>query len=445
MLCSWVGVGLVLGLAAGCGKLLPDAQIGDETTSGTTSTGGSTTTTGADDTSVGDPTGPGSGSSATDTGSTDVTGATDTTGTTGTPDGCGDRMPMTGELCYVQDQFDLADAFCDIELGDVEGDGITDLVLLRCGVPSVITILGSGAGLVPPIFTDTSLSDNLLADSASEFALGDVIGQRQPDVVVPDQTGLVSFINSNATFESATAYLSADSFVQVETALVDGDALVDVLAATNDSFRLLSGQGLGAFSAGPSYDTLLSGIRIQPAHVDVDDQLDMLMLLTNSPQSQVQLFLDIGGGFVSAQTLMIPGAVTMAHGDLDDDSDVDLVATVQVGGPSDELQTFIYDEMNGYSLVGLGTPEIPDVVHMALADLDTDERDDLITVHWDGGMGSLRLARNVGDGAAFEEVETFTLPAEGAFLRIGDVNTDMMPDVVVVTTAGHVFQLLSDP
>jgi len=160
-----------------------------------------------------------------------------------------------------------------VAVGDLRGNGILDLVVtnagFECDDPSVGVLLGNGDGTFQPAVTyDTGGS------CAASVAVGDVNGDGIPDLIVANYcydncgypNGLVGVLlgNGDGTFQPAVTYDSGGEFAD-SVALGDlrGNGIVDVVVANewadgtggwkHGEVGVLLGNGDGAFQPAVSY------------------------------------------------------------------------------------------------------------------------------------------------------------------------------------------------
>jgi hypothetical protein len=231
-----------------------------------------------------------------------------------------------------------------IEGADLNGDGLTDLVLTNQGVRpgnerELSVLLSDGAGRF-----NTSEFDSGLRSPA--FSLGDFDGDDRPDIAMAGGSYVRIFYNDGAG-------RFGQSYADVA---VDGDLQL-VLR------------------------------RLMPADVNHDGKLDLVIATTGrtasgeSTSGALILVGDGAGGFTQ-KTLITTDWKNWLEGVADTDSDgaLDLLFP---GGPSDQTQLTV---MRGDGLGGFGPPLVTASIAsifpraFAVADFDTDNRLDVVSL-----------------------------------------------------------------
>lgn len=160
-----------------------------------------------------------------------------------------------------------------LSLGDVNGDGKTDLAISQTGpMGSIEVALGAGDG------TFASSTQVTTQTTVGGFALGDMNSDGKADLVVADDLRLRLFISQgNGTFaavsqDTALAYQSFRASALVGLHDLNGDASLDVLALNGFdlNFPILTGNGSGAFSerASPIFPSSPNVFSIGDANAD---------------------------------------------------------------------------------------------------------------------------------------------------------------------------------
>lgn len=213
--------------------------------------------------------------------------------------------------------------------GDVDGDGLLDLVTSRN------TGLGKFVGISNPTFPAGYNYGGAQADFDGDGDLDYAYngynfqqGLSSLHLAVNNGRGTYSF-NTPAVTLARDGLLSAGD--------LDGDGDIDLVhfSASSRPLAVLLNDGHGAFSVGPSYvvATSSSGVqvhRVVLGDVDGDGDLDMLVPTVYD----TTLWLNNGsGGFAKSSNSGLGYCSSMSVGDVDSDGDLDVL----VGGGSTQI------------------------------------------------------------------------------------------------------------
>jgi len=317
-----------------------------------------------------------------------------------------------------------------IAIGDLNGDGIPDLVIsngcainANCHVASpgiVSVLLGNGDGTF-----QTAVPYNTGGAAALSVAIGDVNRDGIPDLIVTNQCaqssspcplnglGFVGVLlgNGNGTFQTAVLY-GTGAIVPNSIAIADlnGDGIPDLAIAhsstsatnVNGGVSVLLGNGNGTFQAAVIYNSgAITANSVAIKDVNGDGIPDLVV--ANTSQSS---------------TVGSPGAVT-----------------VLLGNGNGTFQTAV-----SYSSGG------SQAVWAAVSDVNGDGIPDLVVANnclnigsgactVDGGV-SILLGN--GNGTFQSAVEFDSGGFEATSVAVGDVNGDGIPDLAVTNTCQSV-------
>jgi hypothetical protein len=317
----------------------------------------------------------------------------------------------------------LLDETRAVALGDVDGDGDTDILFGNVGQSRLL--LGDGAGGFVEA-TATHLPS--LADATQDFVLGDVDGDGDLDAFLAngepdyDFSGLAQpqqdrlLVNDGTgVFADATATnLPAVVEVSVDAALgdVDGDGDLDALVGTwfaSPRLYLNDGQGVFADATAANLPPLGFGHDVVLADLDGDGDLDALF--------GCDRILNDGTGSFSVGAPPLPCLFglfdSLAVGDVDGDGDVDVyVGARQQHRFAAQNRLYLNDGTGGLlDVTASRLPAFLDITRaVALGDVDGDADLDAIA-----GNGVFypdrqdRLLLNDGTGS-FSEVTAPDLP-----------------------------------
>ena len=326
-------------------------------------------------------------------------------------------------------------AAADAELGDLDGDGDLDAILVGGAtglfLPTQALLLGDGLGT----FTDATgnLPPTLLQSSSA--ALGDVDGDGDLDLLVgrvgtgfsgPAGEANALFLNGGAgTFSDASGQLPAHLDATADVALADftGDGAPDALIGNGpvcpppfcgfpvgSQNRLYEGDGLGGFLDVTGRLPAVADKTVALAVADVDGNGLLDVVAANAELEQNRLLLGIGGGQFNDATALLPPALDWtldaAVGDVDGDGNPDVVFAnlpstflVYAGGPGASAFTDVTASLTAQ-------PPDDELRSVALTDADGDGDLDLLV----GADQENRLYANLSRHVAVRAVPAVGRP-----------------------------------
>jgi Bacterial Ig-like domain (group 3)/FG-GAP-like repeat len=313
-----------------------------------------------------------------------------------------------------------------IQVADVNGDQIPDLLVINCSAPTasdycgkgpglIGVLLGNGDGTFQPVVTYRSGGSQ-----AASLAVADLNGDGIPDIVVANQcktsgcsaVGGVSILfgKKGGTFR-AQKVISSDGASKVLIGDLNGDGKPDLVIPTggNNSgaaqVEVLLGNGDGTFQPGTFYYApgILSPVDAVLADLNRDGKLDIVISGgTAQTKNKVTVLLGNGDGTFRTGTAFSPGGTFMVHSAVAD-------------------------------ITGDGKPDIVSAACTAQC------------VNADGTL-QLRVGQGNGLFPNFLTFDTGSLGATG--VAIGDLNGDLKPDVAVISFWGNTVSIFlndSDP
>jgi hypothetical protein len=308
-------------------------------------------------------------------------------------------------------------------VADLDGDGRDELMLGDSG-QSVTFFHNEGTGTFAPGVTYMTLGD-----VNADFAVGDVTGDGIVDVVVASQGEEITdlFVNrGDGTFDQRELNVGAQP-VSVALGDLDGDGRLDLVSTVLVDIAIALGTdaGLDQVVEYPVPTTLYSSLLDD---FDGDGELDALGIgVTGS-----SLWFGAGDGtfedrrdFPAAQLTFRSSA---ASGDVDGDGLPDLV------GVSADMTQVVVAHNNGDRTFRppVGYPYLGEPSSVALVDLDHDGRPEIVVAAM--LVPTISVFRNNGDGTFAPRVDLTTVsPARD--LTAADVDGDGDIDLVF-TTAG---------
>lgn len=219
---------------------------------------------------------------------------------------------------------DLPDRPLDAVSGDLDGDGHTDLVLLLADAddPGLTMLRGDGTGALS---SWTSFGpDSVVLD----IELGDVDQDGVLDIVgagVSTDDVRVFFGNGDGTFSAPLLLPGGDGVLAIAVGDIDGDGLPDIVncAEDDDEVRVHLGAGGGAFLAPVAWAVAAEPVDVALDDLDGDGVCELLVLCDGASLLEIHAFAPAGQTLLQT-TAVPPDATRILARDVDGDGDFDI-------------------------------------------------------------------------------------------------------------------------
>ncbi len=312
-----------------------------------------------------------------------------------------------------------------VTLGDLNGDGILDMVTADRSSTTASIILGNGDGTFQPRTTVTT------GDEPNSVTLGDLNGDGILDMVTADfgsNTASILLGNGDGTFQARTTVATGSNPYSVTLGDLNGDGILDMVIAdeSDNTASIMLGNGDGTFQARTTVATGSQPFSVTLGDLNGDGILDMVT--ADYGNNTASIMLGNGDGTFQARTTVAtengPNSVTL--GDLNGDGILDMVTADRFSNTASIMLGNGDGTFQARTTVATGVSPIS----VTLGDLNGDGILDMVTADESDSTASIMLGN--GDGT-FQARTTVANGSSPASVTLGDLNGDGVLDFV---TAG---------
>jgi hypothetical protein len=314
----------------------------------------------------------------------------------------------------------------EVQVADLTGDGILDIVTANYGSDTVSVLMGNGNGTFGPQQTFPSGS------GPASLAIADMTGNGKLDLVVGNRnasTVAVLYGNGNGTFQAPLTIGAGERNYSVAVADLTGDGDLDVITTSvlKNTVTVQLGNGDGTFGPGQAIPVGPGPTSVAVADFNGDGRPDLVT--TNSGGNSVSVLLGNGDGTFSVQQTYpvgdSPRAVAVA--DLTGDGIEDLV----VANYNDDTVSVLLGKGDGTFLPQEVFPVGDKPYSVTLADLSGDGRDDIIVANSASDTVSVLLNLGVTNNHVnFAPQITLATGRDPVSVAVADLYGDGKPDII---------------
>ena len=311
----------------------------------------------------------------------------------------------------------------DLTIGDMNNDGIPDVVTVNKGSDSVSVLLGKSDGKLETVGVYLTGPEGVERRYPDHVKLGDLNGDGNLDAAALNAgsengySGDVTlfFGNGDGTLRGGDVYFQGDRPVSMAAGDLNGDGLSDIVVANSrtEETRILLGSSDGLLMPAGSY---LTGVVNEVILGDINEDGNLDLIASNS--LQITVFPGNGDGTFQTGSSMAIGMVSsMVVGDVNGDDYADLIALIYDSPtvavlPGNGDGTF----QAGVLYSSSSTPKT-----LALGDIDRDGYLDIVTE--DPAARAIALLSGNGDGS-FNPARFYEIGYSPDAVALEDLNGD---------------------
>ncbi len=324
-----------------------------------------------------------------------------------------------------------------VATGDLNGDGIPDLVVADRSTNRVSVLLGNGDGsFQPPVAY-------FVGNNPTSVALADVNFDGGLDIIATNfTTNTVSVLlgYGDGTFTPAQSFATGAGPIEVAVADFNLDGIPDLVTANyyDNTISVLLGNGDGTFQPPLNYFAGFGPSSVTVADYNLDGAPDVAVADFNS--NQVSVLLDYGDAtFTPAMSFDVgAGPIEVATGDVNFDGAPDLVVANQNGNTVSVLLD--YGDGTFTPAANYFAGSIP--AWVGIGDFDGDGAPDIVVTNYGSNRVSVLLGNYDG---TFRAPLSYAVGANPLGAAIGDFNLDGQLDLVAANVGGSTVSVLLHP
>ncbi|MEM6993507.1 MAG: FG-GAP-like repeat-containing protein [Myxococcota bacterium] len=232
------------------------------------------------------------------------------------------------------------EVFGELGLGDLDGDGLRDVVLADTDSDVLRWFANPGPG------GDWGAGQTITTDfdDYQYLVVSDFVGDGGAEIVLAGDFGnTLALLDNDEGSWTATALDAGSGVEELRASDVDGDGDIDVLVGQDEDAVVLRNLGDGVFGTVPIASTDASdvGFQLDAGDVDGDGDVD-LVSVQFTLEAGVAWHENEGGDFTAQHTIQdeMPTFATVEVGDADCDGDADVLV---FGTVDDLLDVYVFE------------------------------------------------------------------------------------------------------
>jgi hypothetical protein len=317
-------------------------------------------------------------------------------------------------------------------VGDFNGDGKPDMVVVNSGSGTMSSLTGSGTG------TFVAKAGVSVGSNPYAVAVGDFNGDGKLDVVITDnsKSGKVDYLqgNGDGTFKAAATTSTGRYPVAVAVGDFNGDGIPDLVTANSTdntvSVLLNSSSSPGTFSVAATPAVLSSPSSLALADFNGDGFSDLVV--GYSAGTQISILSGTSTSSYTTRTDITVGStpISVAAGDFNGDGKPDIAVVNNNSGGSGTVGILV-NTGSGFE-TQVTYPVGANPITVATGDFNQDGKTDLVVTNegTSGAGNTVSVLFGNGDGT-FKAAVPATTGAGPFSVAVGDFNGDGLPDLAV--------------